>query len=251
MDLAYPALPDAERAQLKEALEAVAIPHWCDEAILAALLEVPVKEGTARLARLRGLSVVEAFLARGDSAVNVHEAARLALRRRLAIAQLARFQQLTQRAAAHFALGTGTHARIEAVFHQALVQPEAGVDGIDALCLEWGHGGRFEELQALSAALAELRTFPGVPPLPRAVAAERFSWIRQRHQPVDNTIAALREAIATYRAAGDEFRLARTFDLLGPTLIAAGQPEAARDVLTEALAIARGRLAASPANSHS
>ena len=53
VDLAYPALSDAERAALKESLEAAAIPHWCDEAILAALLGITAQESAARLARLR------------------------------------------------------------------------------------------------------------------------------------------------------------------------------------------------------
>ena len=64
VDLAYPALADAERAALKQSLEAAAIPHWCDEAILAALLEISAEESAVRLARLRRLSVVEPFPAR-------------------------------------------------------------------------------------------------------------------------------------------------------------------------------------------
>lgn len=53
VDLAYPALTHAERARLKQSLEAAAVPHWCDEAILAALLEIPLEESAARLASLR------------------------------------------------------------------------------------------------------------------------------------------------------------------------------------------------------
>ena len=49
------------RAALKESLEAAAIPHWCDEAILAALLGITAEESAVRLARLRRLSVVEPF----------------------------------------------------------------------------------------------------------------------------------------------------------------------------------------------
>src|SRR4051794_1952311 len=74
VDLAYPELPESERAALTETLEAAAIPHWCDEKILAALLEIPSEESADRLARLSRLSVAEPFPARGDSAINVHEA---------------------------------------------------------------------------------------------------------------------------------------------------------------------------------
>ncbi|MGC9986181.1 MAG: hypothetical protein ABSF35_21470 [Polyangia bacterium] len=40
VDLKYPKLAEAEREMLKETLEAAAIPHWCTEAILAALLQI-------------------------------------------------------------------------------------------------------------------------------------------------------------------------------------------------------------------
>ena len=33
--LAYPALPEADRAALKSTLEAAAVPHWFDELVLA------------------------------------------------------------------------------------------------------------------------------------------------------------------------------------------------------------------------
>lgn len=52
VDLAYPALPEEERAALRETLQAAAVPHWCDEALLAAMLEIPVEDAAQRLARL-------------------------------------------------------------------------------------------------------------------------------------------------------------------------------------------------------
>src|SRR5688500_16802401 len=84
VDLAYPTLSEDERLALRVSLEAAAIPHWCDETILAALLEIPQAESAARLDRLRNLNVVELFPARGSNVVNVHEASRLALRKRMA-----------------------------------------------------------------------------------------------------------------------------------------------------------------------
>ena len=65
VDLAYPELPEAERDALKESLEAAAITHWCDEAILSDLLEISPEESKVRLDRLRRLAVVEPFPARG------------------------------------------------------------------------------------------------------------------------------------------------------------------------------------------
>src|SRR6516162_2925376 len=39
VDLTFPDIPHAERAALRSALEAAAIPHWCDAAILAELID--------------------------------------------------------------------------------------------------------------------------------------------------------------------------------------------------------------------
>ena len=61
VDLKYPELSEADRADLKKALEAAAIPHWCDGGILAALLKISPEDSAARLNRLRGLTVVEPF----------------------------------------------------------------------------------------------------------------------------------------------------------------------------------------------
>ncbi len=102
IDLAYTALAAAERESLKEALEAAAITHWCDEDILASLLEISKEDSAVRLARLRRLSVVEPFPARGN-AVNVHEAARLALRQAMADDANSRFQALSARAVKYLA----------------------------------------------------------------------------------------------------------------------------------------------------
>src|SRR5436189_173040 len=81
VDLAFPLLSEAERAALRTLLEASAIPHWCNDSILSALLGIPLEESAAHLARLRLLSIVEPFPARGTGTVNVHEAARLAIRK--------------------------------------------------------------------------------------------------------------------------------------------------------------------------
>src|SRR5262245_49980484 len=102
VDIKYSLLTEIERASLKEALEAAAVPHWCDDDILGALLAVPREEARIRLERLRVLTIVEAFPARGVAAINVHESARLALRRRMAMQAPKRFQQLCARAAAYF-----------------------------------------------------------------------------------------------------------------------------------------------------
>src|SRR5690348_571491 len=116
VDLAFPALAEAERSTLKETLEAAAIPHWCDEAVLGALLEISTEESAARLIRLRSLNVVEPFPARGGGALNVHEATRLALRKRLAVDEHSRFRVLSGRATARFANDRTPAGRIEWIY---------------------------------------------------------------------------------------------------------------------------------------
>ncbi|MCW5557696.1 MAG: hypothetical protein KIT22_07680, partial [Verrucomicrobiae bacterium] len=228
VDLAYPALPDVERARIKEALEAAAVPHWCDEALLAALLEIPVEDAAARLARLRGLSVVETFEARGQGAINVHEAARLVLRQRLASEQPARFHALSTLAFRYFGGRTEPHARIEAIFHQAVAWPAEGAEAMESLSFGWIGEGRFGEALALAVALDELRRLPGLMLLPRAVAIECLGWIRRNHQPADQSIACAQEALVIYRQLRHERRIARADHLLGAALFTSGRPEEAR-----------------------
>jgi hypothetical protein len=126
VDLACPSLPDAERFALKQSLEAAAIPHWCDEAILAALFEIPNQESAAQFARLRGLSIVEPCPARGDNAMNVHEASRLAFRKRMMADEEARFRTLSVRAAAHFAEDPAPARRVEWIYHLLCGDPNRG-----------------------------------------------------------------------------------------------------------------------------
>ena len=156
VDLAYPALSDAERAALKESLEAAAIPHWCDEAILAALLGITAEESAARLARLRRLSVVEPFPARGSNAVNVHEAARLALRKAIADDPNGRFRTLSARAVVFFQDDPTPAGRIEWIYHLLCADPELGATTLEKLDREWSRTARPEDRYALAAALGEL-----------------------------------------------------------------------------------------------
>ena len=137
VDLAFPELPETERTTLKETLETAAIPHWCDVGILAALLESPLQASGVRLAQLRKLTVVEPFPARGESALNVHETARLSLRRWLAEDQPAWFRTLSQRAASHFAADTTPAGRIEWIYHLLSAQPDLAAIQCERLNREW------------------------------------------------------------------------------------------------------------------
>ena len=128
IELAYPELPESEREALSQSLEAAAIPHWCDESILAALLEIPSQESANRLALLSRLSVMEPFRARGADTLNVHEASRIALRKRMAAAveDQNRFRALSGRVAAHFASDLTAAGRIEWIYHLLCSEAERG-----------------------------------------------------------------------------------------------------------------------------
>src|SRR5260221_2260706 len=102
VDLLLAARPERERENVRAALEAAAVVHWCDETILAALLNIPEAKAVARLVRLRELTVVEPFPARGPGVVNVHEAIRLALRARLYAEDPDRMRAHSVRAHDHF-----------------------------------------------------------------------------------------------------------------------------------------------------
>jgi DNA-binding NarL/FixJ family response regulator len=160
VDIAYPALPENERATLKDTLKAAAIPHWCDETILAALLEIPPSGAIIRFDHLRSLKVVEPFPARGLNAVNVHEATRLALRKQIARDQPDYFYALSARAQAYFKANTTPAGRIEWIYHFLVADSDTGAAACGALtqAQEWASQARPEDQYALALALNELET---------------------------------------------------------------------------------------------
>ncbi len=156
VDLAFPALPHGERMALREALAAAAIPHWCSAGILAILLEITAEESRVLHGRLCQLTVVEPFPARGETAVNVHEAARLALRKSLAADRTDWFRTLSERAAAHFANNPAPAARIEWIYHRLCSAPAEAANELEQLDRDWSSTAHPEDHEALAVALREL-----------------------------------------------------------------------------------------------
>src|SRR5262249_23208097 len=152
----FPDLPDGERAALRSALAAAAVPHWCDAAILADVTSDRDSLLPDQWARFKALPVVESFPARGTDAVNVHEATRLALRKRLAETQQARFIDLSAQSARVFETDTRPVGRIEWIYHLLVADPERGALELEELDRAWSGTARHENLAALSAALTEL-----------------------------------------------------------------------------------------------
>jgi len=81
---AFPGDSDAERGALRSALEAAAVPHWCDAAVLTALIDDSGLLGPGQWARLKVLPVIEPCPEQGADAGRVAEASRLTIRKRLA-----------------------------------------------------------------------------------------------------------------------------------------------------------------------
>jgi tetratricopeptide (TPR) repeat protein len=248
VDLAYPELPEAERTALREALEAAAIPHWCDEAILAALLEMPLEAATARMTKLRGLKVVEEFRARGLGAANGHEAARLALRKALFTRQPERFRALSARAAAHCAGDESPIGRIEWIYHRLSADPERGAAELARIDREWSPVAHPEDRSALGVALQELEDSGLVAGRARAWVLLTVGWVRYSRGETVQLMPAAREALNVAQAARDEAAEADARCLIGDALEAQGRLAEAQVAYGEDLAISRRLAAQDPSN---
>lgn len=234
VDLAYPDLPAAERSLLKGGLEAAAIPHWCDEGILSALLDIPRKKGAEQLARLNGLSVVERFTARG--ALNVHEATRLVLRQRLASAEADRFRLLSARAAACFQGESAPAARIEWIYHRLCADPEAGAGELEVLQREWLLIGRPEDKVALATALAELEQTRLVQDRGRLWVLLTTAWVGVDRGEVTQPARA-DEILGLAKSLRDAVAEGEAHALLGESLRARGKLEEARKAFEKSKSI--------------
>lgn len=156
VDIVHHTLPDTERTKVKNALLATAVPHWCDSAFLAALLDTKPNNSETLLGHLRTLTVIEPFHARGELAVNVHEATRLALRDHLRTTDIARWKTLSYRAFAHVHQSTEAHSRIEALYHLFATDQHRALISCEALNKEFISTENFEAQRALTLSLAEL-----------------------------------------------------------------------------------------------
>lgn len=237
VDLAYPDLPESERAALGESLEASAIPHWCDASILTTLLEIPGQESATRLGRLSRLSVVEPFPARSDNDINVHESNRIALRKRMAAEDQSRFRTLSGRMAAHFESDLTAAGRIEWIYHLLCSEPERGATELEKLDRQWTRSAHPEDRYALASALAELDDTRMVQGRARVWVLLVIAWARvsrgeeARLADVAIRILDLARSVADPRAEGD------AQCLLGDALSAQGKLEKAQAAFAENLTI--------------
>ncbi len=251
VDLAHHALPAAERARVKDALLAAAMPHWCDPDYLATLLETTPEEGHRLLSHLRALTVVEPFRARGEHAVNVHEATRLALRDHLRTTDAARWKALSNRAMAHVHQGTQAHFRIEALYHFFAVDQHAAATACEALDREFTNTGGPEARHALALALSELAAagwLTGAAKIEALLASLEHRDSRgetaQLEREARNVLALAR------RTSHPSYRVVRAQVMLGSVFMAKGRRAAALTAYGKGLAITKRLIKTDPSNAN-
>ena len=238
VDLAYPDLTQAESDKLKQGLEAAAIPHWCDEAILSALLDISPEESALRLSHLRKLKVLEPFPARGAAAVNVHEATRLALRKAMAIDQTERFRALSAKGIAFFAKDPTPTGRIEWIYHLLCGDPDRGATELEKMNREWERDANTEDRYALAAALRELEKTRSVEGRARLWVLMGIAWVRVSRGEVAQLADLAAEVLRLARTEADQPAEADAQCLVGDVLQAQGKLAEATVAFTEYRAIA-------------
>jgi tetratricopeptide (TPR) repeat protein len=205
------------------ALEAAAIPHSFNGAILSCLLETDPVEAFALTAELTSLPMVEPFPAR--EGWNVHEATRLALRRKLRAERPELFQTLSARAAGCWQ-GDAFADRIEAIYHRLSSDPDQAIDDLERTYWAWDGSGQHEAIDALATVLEELCAFP-LTGAARGRALLILGWIRVYRRPLAPTEALALEAFEIVQKTGPQGAIADGHMLLGLVLQRRGQGAAA------------------------
>jgi tetratricopeptide (TPR) repeat protein len=248
VDLAYPELPESERAALTESLEAAAIPHWCDANILTALLDIPSHESADRLARLSRLSVVEPFRARGEDALNVHESNRIALRKRMAAENQTRFRILSGRAATHFQSDLTAAGKIEWIYHLLCGETERGATELATLDHVWSSSAHPEDRYALASALAEFERAQMVQGRARAWVLLVIAWTRASRGEEARLADMATRILDLARAAADPQAECEAQCLLGDVLSAQGELAKAQAAFGKYLTISKQLVEQDPNN---
>jgi tetratricopeptide (TPR) repeat protein len=248
VDLKYPELSPADRASLRAALEATAVPHWCDPEILAGLLGIERTEATGLWERLSRLAVVESFRSRGDAAHNVHSAARSAIRRRLAETDMDRFRSLSERAAVMLPDDDRAAARIERIYHTLLTDPDDGIRTLEQASSGWMWSVSHEVRFALRAALDELVQEGFL--TPHAAAWARTLVLAHRFEVVGaaGVHEALDQLLGEAREYHDTRLLIEILTLVGESAVAGGDLDAARAAFEECRSRMAALAAENPAN---
>jgi tetratricopeptide (TPR) repeat protein len=227
--------PPQLQTELKAALEAAALPRWCDPALLAGLLGLAPADSADRLLHLRALHLVEPCPSRGAEAIRVPEATREVLRRILATVEPDRFRALSLRAAAHFQEDPAPAARIEWIYHLLCGDPERGAAELEKLDHAWTERGRPEDRQALATALRELERAGLVAGRARAWVLLVVAWMHELKNETTPWAETGEQALRAAREAGDGTAEAEALCLIGDARSAQHKHEEAEAAFEEFL----------------
>jgi tetratricopeptide (TPR) repeat protein len=218
-------------AELRQAVWAVAVVHWFDVNIVAALCPAVAERAAAVYEELQRLSFVEPFGERGH---NIHEATRQLLLDRLWHTRPEEFRAISARAAAYFEADKANSS--EHLYHQAVT---GSINDLDRVMTPLDHNYRRSESEAILQALGEQIAAERVD---ASVAAETAYWSGRVHQRFYESKAALARyetAIAIYREVGARLGEANTLKAIGDVLQFLDQRQDALQRYETAIAIYR------------
>lgn len=156
VDIAFPRLSNNARRTLKMALVACAVPHWCDQSFLNAILGTSRKNISTVAEQIRELSLVEDFPSRGPGAFNINSAFRMAIRKYLRDNSPREWRLFSQRAHDYLATRTDQVAKIECLFLQFCYAPDIAVRNCRILDKDLTATGHVDARFLLASCLKEL-----------------------------------------------------------------------------------------------
>ncbi len=201
--------------ELQSAVWAVAIPHWFDAEILAALRPELADQAEDLYSQLQQLSFVEVFPGRGH---NIHERTRKAMLERLWQSSQSQYIELSEKAAQHFSNQAETYQKLEGMYHLAIAEKDNAGDVIWDYSSELNNTFQYAELDALADILLEHATHNRLSASAGAVTYYRKGGAANRIYKNREALANYEQAIGLFRDVGDRLGEANTLRAIGDVL---------------------------------
>jgi tetratricopeptide (TPR) repeat protein len=221
---------------LATALWAMAIPHWFNAEILAALCPELTEQAENLYRRLQEFSFVEMFAERGH---NVHELKRNQLLDRLWQENPERFRYLSSKAAEYFANTDKSESQIEWIYHLVIASPVTGIDELKKLGQRWDTTYNRSKLESLV-----IRLYSHITAMRTTIAvnAEVLYWqgnAKSRLYRLTEALESYDMALALYREIKNNLGEANTLRDIGTILQFLNRHNEAMDRYMMALTIYR------------
>ena len=242
------ARPEAERGQLRSALDAAAILHWFDTSLLQKLLEISPEVAEGLVGTLSEHSFVEHYRGESDPHYNLHESTRLGWRNKFASERIEQFRALSLCASSCFVENRKPRGRIEWIYHLLCGDPQLGASELEKLDREWSGSARPEDKFALAAALQELLESGLVDGRARARSLLAIGWSRTDWENTERLGEIATEALRLARKTNDKSDEADAKCLEGHVFEAQGRLELARAAFEQGLTIFRCLAEQDPSN---